>query len=161
MDVGNWSICSDLCWCLSLGISISLYFLIAIITEKHILYVLYISWISGFIWRTHISHMVWTCLNNHFAYQIGVFFQNHRQQRMIPPKKTNMTLANHSFFYRSYRLHLEMVVLPCFAIGMSVCRGTYIDGKDYDLWAERLGAEGWSWNEVSWRLKRKDLFFCF
>ena len=53
-----------------------------------------------------------------------------------------------------------MVVLPCFAIGMSVCRGRY-DGKDYDLWAKHLGAEGWSWNEVSWRLKRKDLFFCF
>ena len=54
-----------------------------------------------------------------------------------------------------------MVVLPCFAIGMSVCRGRY-DGKDYDLWAQRLGAEGWSWNEVSWRLiKKGSVFFWF
>lgn len=97
-------------------------------------------------------------LNTIFAYQIGFFSQNHRQQRMIPPKKTNMTLANHPFLHRRYIL--KWWFCPCFAIGMSVFGGRY-DGKDYDLWAERLGAEGWSWNEVSWRLTKKGSVFLF
>ena len=87
VDVGNWSICSDLCWCFSLGIYISLYFLIAIITEKNMFYVLYISWISGFIWHTHISHMVWTCLKHHFAYQIVFFLSEPSTTKNDSPEK--------------------------------------------------------------------------
>ena len=67
VDVWNWSICSDLCWRLSLGIYIMSIFPHCNHNRKTYFYVLFISWISGFTWHTHISHMVWTCLKHHFC----------------------------------------------------------------------------------------------